>query len=253
MGSGSGSADGFGRRIDAAVATIVDTDLPEPRGLPRLVAPLPEWLENVGLRLAWPIAIVNVVGALFGFWYYWPQLQATPVLAWPLVPVSPLATLYVGLSLAAWRLGVGRIAEPLHMLAFFGSLKYGLWTPFVQLWVNGPGLIEPWLYAFLIVSHLGMAVQAFLIHRYAAFRVWAVGLAAGWYVCNDVLDYFLAVLDGPHHTWVVALRTSDGIDRSLAAFDQMAAAAVVTTALAIFLAMATRVAIVRRDGHARQP
>jgi Predicted membrane protein len=237
-------ADSLGRRLDAAVARYVDTELPAPRGLSRGVAPLPAWLENIGLRLAWPIAVINIIGAGFGFLYYWPQLQATPLVAWPLVPVSPLATLYIGLSLIAWRLEVGAIAEPLHMLAFFGSLKYGLWTPFVQLWINGPGLIEPWLYVFLIVSHLGMVLQAFLIHRYASFSVWAVAVGAGWYVLNDVVDYFIAVLGGPHHTWVVAVRTADGIDRSIAAFDQMAAAAVVTTALGIFLALATRVAIV---------
>ena len=54
-----------GRRIESLVARYFDASLPEPEGLPRYVAPLPEWLEDVGLRLAWPIAIVNLLGTAF--------------------------------------------------------------------------------------------------------------------------------------------------------------------------------------------
>ena len=75
---------GVGRRIDAAVARYVEVSLPEPTGVPRWVAPLPEWLENVGLRLAWPVVAVNLVGTAFGFWYYSAQLAAAPLPAWPL-------------------------------------------------------------------------------------------------------------------------------------------------------------------------
>lgn len=238
---------GVGYRIDAFVARYFDHPIPESRGLPRYVAPLPEWLENIGLRLAWPIAIINLLGTVFGFWYYWPQLERTAIVMWPIVPVSPLATMYMGLSLIAWRLGYR--AEWLHALAFFGCLKYGLWTPFVQVLLNGPAGIELWLYQFLIWSHFAMAVQAFLIHRYANFPVWAVGFATGWYVLNDLLDYFVVVLDGPHHTWIRAIVVNGQIDRTLPAFDHAAGAAVSLTILAVFLALTTRIAILR---HSRE-
>ena len=234
---------GVGRRFDAFVARYFDRSIPEPRGLPRYVAPLPEWMENIALRLAWPIALINVAGTAFGFWYYWPQLSETPLVMWPIVPVSPLATLYMGLSLAAWRLDFD--AEWLHVLAFFGCLKYGLWTPVVQVFINGPGGIEPWLYQFLIWSHLAMAVQAFVIHRYANFPVWAVSIATGWFVLNDVLDYFVSVLGGPHHTWIRGLYVGGEFDRTLPGFDLAAGTATTTTVLAVFLTLATRIAIVR--------
>ncbi len=232
---------GVGHRLDAVVAQYFDGPIPEPRELPRYVAPLPEWLENVGLRLAWPIALINLLGTAFGFWYYWPQLAETPAIMWPIVPVSPLATLYMGLSLAAWRLDFS--AEWLHALAFFGCIKYGLWTPVVQVFINGQGGLDPLLYQFLIWSHLAMVVQAFLIHRYAEFPVWAVGIATGWFVLNDVLDYFVSVMGGPHHTWIRALNVPGGVDRTLPAFDHAAGTAVVATILAVFLALATRIAI----------
>jgi uncharacterized membrane protein YpjA len=246
-----------GRRIDDALARYSDATLPVPDGLPRYVAPLPEWVENVGLRLAWPIAIVNLLGTLFGFWYYAGrplnvapplvegQLGAAPLAAWPLIPDSPVATMFIGLSVVAWRLDWD--AEPLHMLAFFGCIKLGLWTPYIQLVVNGPAGIPLWLYYFLIVSHLAMAVEAFLIHRYAAFSVGSVAVAVVWYAGNDVVDYFLALLGGPHHTWLRAEPVVGGsFDHTVAAHDLAAAWAVLLTVLATFLALATRVEKVRR-------
>ena len=105
--------------------------LPPREPLPRWLAPLPEPLENFGLRFAAAIAAVNLVGTAFGFWYYRFQFATEPLAAWPLVPDSPLATLFVALSLLSWRLG--RSNEYLNALAFFGCWKLGLWTPFVLL------------------------------------------------------------------------------------------------------------------------
>ncbi|WP_436929190.1 DUF1405 domain-containing protein [Halosimplex halobium] len=249
-----------GRRIERAVARYFDASLPESEGLPVYVAPLPDWLEDLGLRLAWPIALVNLVGTLFGFWYYAGrplefapplvegQLGAAPLLAYPLVPDSPVATMFIGLSLAAWKLDVD--AGPLHALAFFGCIKLGLWTPFVQLVLNGPGGIAAWLYWFLVLSHLAMAVEAFLIHRYARFTVGSVAVALAWYGFNDVVDYFWPVLEGPHHTWLRAEPfVAPGVpDHAVLAHDLAAAWAVVLTLVATFLALATRVEKVKRGG-----
>lgn len=244
---------GVGRRIERLVARYFDADLPDSEGLPRYVAPLPEWLEDLGLRLAWPIVLVNLVGTLFGFWYYAGQptslalegqLGAAPLEAWVLIPDSPVATMFIGLSLLAWKLDWE--ADWLHALAFFGCIKLGLWTPYVQLALNGPEGIAPWLYWFLILSHLAMAVEAFLIHRYATFSVRAVAVAVAWYTLNDVVDYFWPLLDGPHHTWLRAeplVSTAAGLTpvHDVAAHDLAAGCAVVLTVLATFLALSTRI------------
>ncbi|WP_436924890.1 DUF1405 domain-containing protein [Halosimplex amylolyticum] len=252
------ASDGVGRRVERVVARYFDASLPDSEGLPRYVAPLPDWVEDVGLRLAWPIALVNLVGTLFGFWYYagqptdfappllGGQLGAAPLVAYPLIPDSPVATMFIGLSLVAWRLDID--AGPLHMLAFFGCIKLGLWTPYVQLVLNGPGGIAAWLYWFLIVSHLAMAVEAFLIHRYAAFSVGSVAVALAWYGFNDVVDYFWPILEGPHHTWLRAEPfAAVGVpEHAVLAHDLAAGWAVALTLLATFLALATRVEKVKR-------
>ena len=213
--------------------------LPERAALPWYVAPLPEWLEDLALRFAWLIVAVNLAGTAFGFWYYRFQLDATRLLAWPLVPDSPVATLFIGLSLAAYKLDWD--ADWLHALAFFGCLKLGFWTPFVQLVVNGQGGLWWAMYWFLILSHLAMVLEAFVVHRYATFSVSAVAVAVAWYGFNDLVDYFLAVLGGPHHTMLRAEVVAGGFAHSLSAHDLAAAAAVALTILATFLALATRV------------
>ncbi|MCX2819802.1 DUF1405 domain-containing protein [Halorutilus salinus] len=207
--------------------------------LPAYVAPLPQRLEDLALHYAWVIVAINLAGTAFGFWYYRFQFAQTPLVMWPFVPDSPGATLFIALSLAAWKLDYD--VEWLHMLAFFGNIKLGLWTPFVQLFLNGAGGIEPWLYWFLIVSHLAMSLQSFLIYRYAEFPVGAVAVATVWYGLNDVVDYFAPLVGEFHHTFLRAELVGTTLDHSLRAHDLAAAAAVTLTLAATFLALATRV------------
>jgi uncharacterized membrane protein YpjA len=207
--------------------------------LPSYLAPLPERVEDFALRYAWIIVAINLAGTAFGFWYYRFQLAQTPLVMWPFVPDSPAATLFVALSLAAWKLDYD--VEWLHMLAFFGNIKLGLWTPFVQLFLNGPGGIEPWLYWFLIVSHLAMSLQSFLIYRYAEFSVGAVAVATVWYGLNDIVDYFAPLVGEFHHTFLRAELVNGALDHSVRAHDLAAAAAVTLTLAATFLALATRI------------
>jgi uncharacterized membrane protein YpjA len=238
----------LGRRLEGLIARYFDAPLPDREALPRYVAPLPAWMEDAALRLAWPIAIVNLLGTAFGFWYYGIQPFSAPVIdvqfamtapeMWLFVPDSPVATGFIGLSLVAWRLDWQ--AEWIHVLAFFGCIKLGLWTPYVQLLVNGLGDLNPLMYHFLIWSHALMAVEAFLIHRYSEFPIWAIALATVWYTLNDVVDYLIPLIGDPHHTLLRAEQTVTGFDHSLAAHDQAAAGAVVLTVAAVFLATATR-------------
>ncbi|WP_423750791.1 DUF1405 domain-containing protein [Salinirarus marinus] len=229
-------------RLDRALDELVDGGLPERDSLPWWLAPLPRWLEDVGLSLAWVVVAINVVGTAFGFWYYRFQFAAEPIAVWPLIPDSPVATLFIALSLAAWKLG--RSNEYLNALAFFGCWKLGLWTPFVLLAFRD-GFLEftplP-LYAFLLTSHLSMVVEAFVVHRYADFRVGAVAVAVAWYGLNDVVDYFVPLVETPHHTLLPGQRTVDGVITHVSPAHELAAAgAVVLTLTATFLALSTRV------------
>jgi uncharacterized membrane protein YpjA len=234
----------------------VDGDaLPEREPLPWFLAPLPAWLEDVALRWAWVIVAVNLVGTAFGFWYYGfhplsdpmivDQFALEPVVAWPVVPDSPVATLFIAASLASWKLGRSR--EWLDALAFFGCIKLGAWTPFVLLAFKSEfAYLHPAMYNFLFWSHLAMVVQAFLIHRYSDFPPWAVGVAVAWYALNDLVDYFVPVVGRPHHTLIPAEPVVQQGGRAVVehvspAHEIAAAGAVVLTVAATLLALATHV------------
>jgi uncharacterized membrane protein YpjA len=225
------------------VRTVLSAPVPDTDDLPWYVAPLPRALENFGLRLAWLIVLINLAGTAFGFYYYRFQFSITPTIAWPVVPDSPVATLFIALSLALWKLG--RNNEYVNALAFFGCLKLGTWTPYVLLVFYAEHAPLHWaMYHFLLWSHLAMVLEGFLIHRYSDFPVPAVFLAVAWYTFNDVVDYFIPIEGTPTHTLLprAVEPMIDGRVQHISPGHELAAAgAVVITVLATFLAMATRV------------
>ena len=212
-------------------------------------------MENFGLNIAWLVVVINLVGTAFGFWYYGfqplplsgplitGQFAAEPALLWPLVPDSPVATLFIALAFGAWALGRGN--EYLSALAFFGCWKLGLWTPYVLLTFSDAfRAVNPLpMYLFLLFSHLAMVVQAFVLYRIADFPVRAVAVAVLWYGLNDVVDYFVPLLGTPHHTFIPGqLIGAEGFYTHPAGIHGLAAAgAVVLTLTATFLTLATRV------------
>jgi len=243
---------------------VADEGLPGRDALPAWLAPLPRPLENLGLHLAAVIGAINLVGTVFGFWYYgfhpWPttdplitgQFALEPVVAWPLVPDSPTATLFIGLALLAWRFD--RANDYLTALAFFGCIKLGAWTPYVLLaFAEEFSYLHVAMYNFLFWSHLAMVVEAFVLHRITDFPVRAVLVAVVWYGLNDLVDYFLPVVGGPHHTLIPAEPIVDGAVRHVSpAHELAAAAAVLLTLAATFLALSTRVKKLETAGDPSQ-
>jgi len=219
-------------------------DPPDRESLPEWLAPLPTALEDVAFRFVWVIVAINLAGTAFGFWYYRFQFRTLPTEMWLFIPDSPGATLLIAAALAAWA--VDRSSDTLAALAFFGNVKLGLWTPYV-LAVFFPQFLAnagPVMYAFLFVSHLGMVVQAFVLHRITDFPLKAVGVATAWYTIDLLMDYFVPVTGGVTHT---SLPYADATPWFTTTVLQVAAAgAVVLTVVPLYWALATRVATLRR-------
>jgi uncharacterized membrane protein YpjA len=159
---------------------------------------------------------------------------------WIFVPDSPMATLFIAGAFALWA--VDRSNDYLTALAFFGNIKLGLWTPWVLV-IFADAFLEftaPAMYAFLLVSHLAMVVQAFVLHRITDFPVAAVGLAVGWYTIDLTVDYFIPIVGEPHHTTIPVARGTE-IAAGATAFQLAAWGAVVLTILPLFWALATRI------------
>lgn len=216
--------------------------LPDRDPLPRWLAPVPKPIEDLGLRLVWLVVAINLVGTAFGFWFYaveTGQLPDTPMLMWPWVPDSPLATLFAAGAFGAWALG--RPQEWLTALAFFGNIILGLWTPVVLVLFFGEYGHSPLMWSTLFFTHLGMVVQAFVLHRIADFTIRGIAVAFVWYTVDLLVDYHIPVLgETPHHTLIPVPRDQP-MGAGATALDAIAATAAVLTLVATFLALTIRV------------
>lgn len=217
---------------------LFESDVPRD-DLSRYVAPLPEPLENLAINLVWLIVAINLAGTAFGFYYYGFQLARTPLEMWIFVPDSPIATLFIALALATWKLGHPQ--EWLIALAFFGNIILGGWTVWVHVafWEQF-GFLHPAMRQFLIWSHAAMVLQAFVLHRIGDFPPWAVGVATAWYAIDTTVDYFVPIRGDLHHTFLPVTRDTPlfmGAD----ALGVAAAGAVLLFVLALYLAMLTRI------------
>ena len=154
---------------------------------------IPEKVKKTCLSAKGLLALftVNLVGTFFGFYYYIPQFSETAPVLWLLVADSPIATFLIALSFLLYR--YEKQNSLIDFLAFIGNIKYGLWTVFVLIyyfetfWTANS---TP-MYLFLLFSHLGMFLQAFLVLDYSKFSFKAVIAGGAWFIINDISDYLL--------------------------------------------------------------
>lgn len=165
------------------------------------------------------IILANLGGTLFGFYWYRGLLESTPVYLWPLVPDSPLSTLMISISLLLYLYeNSNRIVDA---LAFFGNLKYGLWTVFVELYMfeSFLALNSLPMYFFITFSHLIMFLQAFLVLRYTEIS-WKPGiLAFMFYIVNDLVDYTSGIYAPlPEEVSIISITSAVAFTLTLAGF-----------------------------------
>lgn len=144
------------------------------------------WQQPVFMSL---LIVINLLGSLYGYYWYHQQLAAAELYFWPVIPDSPLSTtlffMALLLALLGWRLPV------LQTLATAMCIKYGIWAVALisHYWINH-GQIEL-TEMMLWASHLGMVIQGiwFLNKLYISTR--AVLVLAVWLLFNDAMDYLL--------------------------------------------------------------
>jgi len=161
-----------------------------------------QFLED-GPNLAWLLS-VNVLAMLVGVRFYVETLPDVPTYLWPLYADSPAALFLVTLSLATLLPNLGRRLDAaprnrplayLHTFAFAWLVKYGLWTA-VSLNLGFGSYFGPpwepdalWSYWFIVLTHLGFVVEAYLLPRYGATTRGALAAALAALLANDALDY----------------------------------------------------------------
>lgn len=103
------------------------------------------------------LLLINLIGFVFGIYYYTFQLQHTPWYLWLLVIDCPLFVLLFIIAYAAR-------SDLFRFFTSVGLFKYGLWTVFVIL-ILYPLFIEwdPVLYPLILVLHIGMMLESFIL------------------------------------------------------------------------------------------
>lgn len=133
------------------------------------------------------LLVINILGTIYGYYWYGSQLADTKPIFYIFVPDSPTASLFFCFVLVGWLLG--KHYKLMEVLALITLIKYGLWAVVMNLLtlaetgeLDGQG----WM---LVASHFMMAVQAVLYLPKYRFELWHVIVAAVWTLHNDIIDY----------------------------------------------------------------
>ncbi len=158
--------------------------------------------------LTWLVVAVNVLGGIYGIFWYRSQLAATPPALWLLVADSPLSVLAFAVVLTirlSQRLSRGQkrlqlphlpdsiqsrpALELLSALTFIGLIKYGLWAAVIVVaaWLRGSQATG--IMVALVVVHLGMVFESVVFLKALGVARWAATAAPLWFVLNDTVDY----------------------------------------------------------------
>ncbi|MGA9175022.1 MAG: DUF1405 domain-containing protein [Thermoactinomyces sp.] len=151
----------------------------------------------------WSLFIINLLGTIYGFYWYKNQLlDTTPKILDVFVPDSPMASAFFTLVLFAYL--CSRRSPLLEAVASITLFKYGIWAVVMIIW---GGILDPrpffeavtWQQWMLVFSHLGMALEAVLYAPFFTYGKWEIQIAAAWTLLNDLMDYGLDL-----HPWLTA-------------------------------------------------
>ncbi|MFQ3542994.1 DUF1405 domain-containing protein [Halobacillus rhizosphaerae] len=131
--------------------------------------------------------IVNLLGTIYGYYWYGYQLSMTDPIFLIFVPDSPTASLFFTIFLGFFIFK--KNAPYIEALAIMTLFKYGVWA----VVMNGLTLVEighlPWTGYMLVISHGAMAIQGLLYAPYYKIKLRHIMVAAIWTVHNDIIDY----------------------------------------------------------------
>ncbi|QFF98718.1 DUF1405 domain-containing protein [Psychrobacillus glaciei] len=135
----------------------------------------------------WLLFFVNLLGTIYGYYWYGSQLAITKPIFYIFVPDSPTASLFFTIALLGWLLK--KNWKLVEVLALITLVKYGLWAVVMNIWTYIETGSIGWMGWMLVISHFGMALQAILYMPFYKFKWVHILIASIWTVHNDIIDY----------------------------------------------------------------
>ncbi len=137
------------------------------------------------------VALINIAGTAFGFYYYQPLFRLFPGYLYIFISDSPNATILFAISL--FLLLAGRKHNTLYLIAMANNIKYGLWTMLVILYFPDYFLspANKHYYYLMFFLHFGMVIQPALILHLVKIGKREVAISLLWLLINDFFDYVL--------------------------------------------------------------
>jgi uncharacterized membrane protein YpjA len=135
----------------------------------------------------WALLLINIVGSLYGFYWYRYQLAETPWYHLIFVPDSPLSSTFFCVVLIT--ILIKRRSTLFELLAYLWVIKYGIWAVIINLdagYILGEFTFENWL---LSLSHLGMAIEGMIFLPHLRISKFNIILLMLWLGINDFMDY----------------------------------------------------------------
>ncbi|RLI79316.1 hypothetical protein DRP05_04440 [Archaeoglobales archaeon] len=134
------------------------------------------------------ILLANVLGTIYGWYYYESQLLNSPYYLWMFIADCPNSTLFFSVSL--FLMINGKKNNFFNFFASANLIKYGIWTCFVLLFHRTYFFAVNFnLYSAMFVTHALLIVEGMLLAYATRFSKYAY-LTLLWFLTNDYLDYF---------------------------------------------------------------
>ncbi|MEE6451870.1 DUF1405 domain-containing protein [Gottfriedia acidiceleris] len=136
--------------------------------------------------------IINVLGTIYGYYWYKSQLEITPGWLKLFVPDSPTASLFFCIVLLLFILN--KRNGLIEALAYVSLMKYGIWAVIMNgmvLYLSGGLDAVAYL---LIFSHGAMAIQAVLYARTFLVKKWHLTVASIWILQDVIFDYVFGTM-----------------------------------------------------------
>jgi len=155
-------------------------------------------------RILTVIILINLIGTLAGFYYYYDQLSLSPVYLWPFIPDCPLYTMLAVVVLVTFLL-TKKSVDLLSFITSIGLAKYGTWTVLVVLGFSPFYFsINSSMYGVLACAHVLMALEFILpLYIIKEIKKSYVIAAFAWFFLNDFFDYYVGT-HPPLPSWGVS-------------------------------------------------